>query len=257
MEHAAPPNPAPEIAYAAVNAELSRSEPLWLYRMFLGITGVLIAETLFVFESGMKASILLSGPEVNLFLDYFWYTGGVVATAIEWFSALYLLAAPENPDERRARWTSPRKLLLITGSAWAVFYLMVPFLDRVETWARFLWFASTALHIAATVVLIYFLMRLSARTGDAFFARHFPLVLTLTLASLGLSLLIGISNYYDVPRALRRAGNLEQVLSAAASAYFAYLLIHLRRQISAFLWPPPAQKESPAEAGDSHQTGDL
>jgi hypothetical protein len=54
MEHAAPPNPAPEIAYAAVNAELSRSEPLWLYRMFLGITGVLIAETLFVFESGMK-----------------------------------------------------------------------------------------------------------------------------------------------------------------------------------------------------------
>src|SRR5258705_469852 len=48
------------LAYASVNSELRLANPLWLYRIAMGIAGVAIAQLLFAVETGWNLLVLLS-----------------------------------------------------------------------------------------------------------------------------------------------------------------------------------------------------
>jgi hypothetical protein len=219
-----------EIPYAIADAEIRHADPLWLHRVFLGITGIVIAEALFV----LKATVMLLGSisrSTAISFDFLWSRLSEGAFAIEWFSALYLLAAHEpigaHDEARRRRGeeaASPRRLLLFIGGASVILrFLPLHFLGIRRSANPFVDTLFSLVYVAGISVLLLYILRLAQRTGDPFLRRHTPAAVMLLFINYGMDFAMSIRGTFA------GANDVIQLFGLVANAYLFYVLLRMRR----------------------------
>ncbi|SRR6266568_6967300 len=221
-----------QISYASFSSGLRNANLLWLHRISLGITGILTAHVLFVIDAGTK---LLNVLARGAFLSYFhnWWTQIVeVAFAIEWFSVVYLIASARDDPEDQQRRISPRRLLLVFGGGWVVAYLLFRIGHLIPPFVNIRWIIVALMQIAAMVALFHYMNHLARRIGDPFLRRHLPLAMTLTIISVGFGFILGLNSMYRTSSNWDRTQDVRYLMALAASGYFLYVLIRLRKSLA-------------------------
>jgi hypothetical protein len=167
----------------------------------------------------------------TLGFDYLWTRLNEVAYAIEWFSALYLLATHEvisaHDEGRRRRGedaTSPRRLLLYVGSASVIFhYAPLHFLGIRRSSNMFIDSLFSLVYVAGISVLLLYILRLAQRTGDPFLRRHTPAAVMLVFINFALQF------GFSIRGSIAGATDVMLLLNVVSYAYLCYVLLHLRR----------------------------
>jgi len=239
-------NAAPELSYAPSNG-LRGLNPLWLHRTFLGTTGIAVAQALIILENVGSYLTFVAFRTHNLeFEPLFHWMGRLydVSFAIQWFSALYLLASPRAAADERDSFSLHRRALLYAGCAW-VFMRSVPGAMFSGELARLMGNIALMVGIGASVTLFLYLMKIAEQSGDAFLKRNLPLALTLTILSESFYVIVRIRLQF------RQAEDVRQMMSIAAAVYFLSLLWRLRKLVGEAI--PTAEELAAAAALNSPQ----
>src|SRR5437762_474649 len=115
-----PTQPAPpDLSYASLSIPLLPDNPLWLHRLFLGITGLAIAQALSLLQLIIFMIVFLAdrGEKPAGWLIYWLPQSGSIDTAVYWFSAVYLIGAAPITDTSR-QFSATRTILLWFGCAY-------------------------------------------------------------------------------------------------------------------------------------------
>jgi hypothetical protein len=158
--------PAPDISLRDAN-------PQWLYRIFLGVSGMAIGQAItlgylalmFIWAVAARASV--GKGDLLSWLPH----ADPMGYAIFWFSAIFLLAAPHHADDHHPRLAIFRKAVFYLGCAYLLSrFLPSAFQDlRGGNWAPY---AITAFNIAATTALFLYLIQLARRADDPYLKQH-------------------------------------------------------------------------------------
>jgi len=218
------------------SSKLATASPYWLHRTFLGLTGIAIAQWMMLADGALMLLIYFSTggrTRANEELLRFNSNMSYFAFTILWFSAIYLLAAPEDknqePDQALAL---ARKLLIYVCcvSLLPTFYPSLMF-----TMAPGMWFwlnrSLPILNLAALVVLFFYLWKLADSANDPYLRRHLPSALAVLIFSTGFA--------QAVQYKLLRADDLRLVLNILAAAYFLHVVLRMRKAFANMLPPLP------------------
>jgi hypothetical protein len=207
------------IPYATFISGLANANPLWVHRIYLGISGILLAQLMLAIHRVLQLAILIAIPDYPTF---FW-------TRFE-----------EEP------WSAPRKLLLWVGAASVVMHLARPFLDFVSRGPVFspsqlLFHLVWIIDLAGVIVLFLYILRLGQRAGDPVLTRHLPLVATLVIVNGALFVIVRLR---ELPLGRLQGATVAVLVQTAVAVYAVWILNVMRRSLAAVL--PPSKVEHPA-----------
>ncbi|HEV8605188.1 MAG TPA: hypothetical protein VGQ99_07470 [Tepidisphaeraceae bacterium] len=229
-----------ELSYAAFQSGLANANPLWLQRIYLGIIGLIVAQIIFAFQSGTQLLGILSRSDEARQFTFWWNRLYETAVVIQWFSALFLLAAPEHRARDEAR-TSPRKVLLWLGGAYIIIHLIFPPLSSIFLLRRvsFVPHLLSLIYFASILSLFLYVQRLGQRDGNPVVKRHLPIAGALIILNAAIQFILPFSGV------LRPVDDVTQLLSTAAAVYLIYVLLKLRKSLVALL---PTSASDPLDA---------
>jgi hypothetical protein len=220
------------------NSALAAASPYWLHRAFLGLTGIAIAQwmvladgaltLLIYFRNGGRTRANEELLRFNSNMSYFAFT-------ILWFSAIYLLAAPEDKtDQPNQALALARKLLIYVGcgSVLITFFPSLMYMTDLPIWTWSRHFLPI-LNAAALVALLFYLWKLADSANDPYLKRHLPAALAVLIASNGFA--------EAVKYKLVRADDLRLILNILAAAYFLHVVLRMRKIFANMLVPLPSQ----------------
>jgi hypothetical protein len=238
VDPTATPSPSAEPSPDLVNSALAAASPYWLQRAFLGLTGMAIAQwmvladgaltLLIYFRNGGRTRANEELLRFNSNMSYFAFT-------ILWFSAIYLLAAPEDKtDQPNQTFALARKLLIYAGCG-LVLITFFPSLMYMTDLGLGIWFNQflPVLNLAALVALFFYLWKLADSANDPYLKRNLPAVLAVLIASNGFA--------EAVKHKLLRADDLRLILNILAAAYFLHVVLRMRKIFAGILVPLPSQ----------------
>lgn len=226
-----------ELPYAQFISGLANANPVWLDRVYMGITGLMVALVIQVVEQGLNCLLLVGGMDKSG--GYLWSRTYEFRFGIEWFSVLFLLAAREVQHEKEP-WHSPRNLLLWLGWAWVAAHLLwTVYFNQHMVRTHFLslltYHSSWILETGAVIVMFLYILRLGQRAGDPFLKQHLPIVVSLIIVSHAFGILMGAR---EMPFSPTVRINMATVVQTAVSSYAVYVLLKMRRSIGAILSAP-------------------
>lgn len=228
--------PCPEcglaLSYASFSSGLSETNPLWLHRIYLGITGIAVAQSVFAFQSATLLLAILSRSEDMQFFFLSWSKFYGIGYAIQWFSALFLLAARENHDDHEST-MSPRRLLLWVGGTSVVLGLIGPLIPPIIRMPGFLSHLVTLVDVAAVICLFLYVLRLAQRDGHPLVKRHLPIAVTLLIVNVALQFLLPFGSGFG--SGFRRIDDVTSLINTAVAVYLVYVLLQMRRSIGSLL----------------------
>jgi len=233
MDPALPPTDQPphnqnalvEVSYAEVHSPLASANQLWLHRTYLGISGLALADVIVMAQAaGMILQLVAAGagnrPLGRLF-DWIWHLQDV-AYAIEWFSALYLLALARYSAEGEDPFRMPRRLLLSFGGGWVIIRFIPLGMLPTPLWRGVGVIAEIA-QIVAVVTLFLYLMKIAELGNHAFLKIHLPLLLVLMILWHILSAITG--NRLD-------SEDMRLLMMLGTAAYGFYLMLKMRAMLA-------------------------
>ena len=224
MDPTTSPESAADSPVTADSNPLSTASPYWLHRLFLGLSGIALAQWLWLGQAALMMIIYflqrtrLSEEDR---LIYFIPNVNYVSFSVLWFSAIYLLAAPESKrDQAEEGIFSARILVIYLGCATA---LLIFFPSTIYPLRSTKWMAALLpiLNLAANLALLLYLFKLADRAQDAQLKKQVPLALAVML----LSNVFSIADQFEFVK----AEDVRLVLSVAATIYLLYVVLRLRK----------------------------
>jgi hypothetical protein len=223
-EDAPSPDTVAESSESLPASTLPAASPFWLHRVYLGLTGIAIAQWLALAQTALFIIIYFAQRahlDDEMRLVHFLPSVNYLSFALLWFSAIYLVAAPETRTAAaREPMVSPRKLVIYLGCATA---LLTFFPSAIYPVRSMLWMslALAGIGIAAILAFLVYLLKLAERAGDAYLKKHIPIALAVTL----------VSNAFSIAQQLEfaKADDLRIVLNIGAIVYLLHIVTRLRR----------------------------
>jgi hypothetical protein len=232
VDPTAAPSPPDESLVEINSSTFASASPYWRHRTFLGLTGIAIAQWMMLADAALMLLIYFSTGgrtrsneellRLNSNMNYF-------AFSTLWFSAIYLLAAPEDKNhELDQALALARKLIIYVGGALVVltFYPALMFTTVPGIW---FWLNRSlpVLNLAALVALFFYLWKLAGSANDSYLRRHLPSALVVLIFNIGFA--------QAVQYKLLRADDLRIILNILAAAYFLHVILRVRKLFAAAL----------------------
>lgn len=245
MDPSPPPLP-DDVVASATTAEntLASAGPFWLHRSWLGINGLIISQAVLIACAVGTfidyASIRHEIRPVGRLLNWIWHLHDV-SYAIQWLSALYLLALAPFSGKLEDPFRTSRKALLYLGAAWVV-VRFVPMMLLPAGVLRFVGGFAEIMQLAAIAALFLYLMKIAEQANDALLKLHLPLAMVLVC------LTHAFDSIMRFRMSLFEAENLRLALMIAGAAYWIYLMLRMRLIVASLLPVDAIERSESQEA---------
>jgi len=238
MDPSPPPSDQNELVsvpYADVDSPLASANQLWLHRTYLGIGGLALADVIVMAQAAGRILNLVAARTANRpmgqLFNWIWHLQDV-AYAVEWFSALYLLALARYSGEGEDPFRKPRRLLLSFGGAWVIIRFIPLTMLPSPSW-RVVGIIAEIVQILAAVTLFLYLMKIAELGNHASLKMHLPLALVLVILTHVLWAITG--DRLD-------SEDLRLLMMLGTAGYLLYLMLKMRAMLAKLTF-----KNSPPE----------